>query len=424
MVSNPLRIGVAVLLLAGGFALGRLTASPAGSGPAGAGATGSPAAATQAAAPAAASREALLEVLRERDTFQRLEQLAALLPTLGPADVPAVRGALMNPSLDLGAAELSLLVRFWALQEPAEAAPWAIAHSPLGYRISAIVPAMEEWARQDPRAAVREMMAVGIGGPNAEAAQIALVRGWSASGQPGLERYIQDLGLTNERQRLLGVFAREMIQRDGTEAVMQWAESVKDEPQRYKLEVYRRVGSELAKMDPAAGAAWCEKHCEGPFGANVREMVAARWADQDGPAAMEWLSKAPEGKERDRAIRAAFISWRRQDEASLFEMFADRTPDDLEPWMKAAAGVYAMAISWERPERAFEWAALIDDDQRRERAFVTIARRWRQRDEAAADAWLEQSSLSEEARERVRKPVQVPARRQRKAGQEAAAAPS
>jgi hypothetical protein len=41
-------------------------------------------------------------------------------------------------------------------------------------------------------------------------------------------------------------------------------------------------------------------------------------------------------------------------------------------------------------------------EQMRERSFITAALRWRDRDEDAAEAWLAQSPLSEEAREQAR----------------------
>jgi hypothetical protein len=55
------------------------------------------------------------------------------------------------------------------------------------------------------------------------------------------------------------------------------------------------------------------------------------------------------------------------------------------------------------------WAAQINDDSRRETAFISIARRWREQDPSAAEAWVEQSPPSEKARERVRTPAHMPA---------------
>jgi hypothetical protein len=362
-------------------------------------------------------RPPIEEVLREPDPFARAARLATLLPALGPEAVPEARIALKAGS-HLGSVEQELLVRYWATHDPESATQWATVSSPLGYRLALTVVAVELWARADPERALKQVQALGPGrGPNLEAAEIALVRGWFDSGDPGLWRYIRDLGLTNERQRALGIFARKMIQRDGPDAIVRWTEAIPDVDQRFKLAAFRQLASELTQWDPAAGVAWCDAHCEGPFGDNVREMVATRWAARDGLPAMRWLSTAPEGKSRDEAVRAAFRSWQRKDPEGLFQWMTERGIEaSEEAWFRPVVGLYAMAISWEDPLGALEWAERIEDEEKRKRAVVTILRRWRDRDEAAAEAWLERSSLSEEAREEVRAPapqrIRRPAARQ------------
>jgi hypothetical protein len=74
-----------------------------------------------------------------------------------------------------------------------------------------------------------------------------------------------------------------------------------------------------------------------------------------------------------------------------------------------------MALSNSDPRAALQWAALMDDDEKRELAQITIVRRWRKMDEAEAESWLRQSPLSEEAREKARSdpPDTLPPRRRR-----------
>ncbi len=186
------------------------------------------------------SRQAILEVLRDPEAFARARRLSTLLPTLGPEAVPEVRRALENPAVDRGAVEIALLVRFWATHDPASAASWALARSPLGFRAAALVPAIEAWATADPRAAHAWTRSIPAGAAaNSELAQVALVRGWFDSGHPGLENYTRDLGPSFERQRALAALARKTIQRDGPSTVMRWAEALPDEPKRFKLAAFR-----------------------------------------------------------------------------------------------------------------------------------------------------------------------------------------
>jgi hypothetical protein len=66
-----------------------------------------------------------------------------------------------------------------------------------------------------------------------------------------------------------------------------------------------------------------------------------------------------------------------------------------------------MALSVLDPQAAMKWTELMPDEGKRIAAQVTIARRWRSSDPAAADRWLAQSSLSDEARANSLKPLPV-----------------
>jgi hypothetical protein len=380
-----------------------------------------------AAAPlgSAEPRAAILDVLRERDAFARASRLSTLLPALGPEAVPQVRATLENLATDRSGVEIALLVRFWAIHAPKDAVTWALLKSPTGYRSGAIGAAFEPWAKVDPEAAGKRIQTMSLL-PDAklDAAEIAVVRGWFESGLPGLEDYIRDLGMGVPQQRALGVFARNAIQRDGPEAIARWAESIPDEDETFKLDAFRQLGTQLAMIDPAAARAWCDAHCEGPFGTTLRQLIAQRWAAQDGRAAMQWLSTAPAGKERDWAVKGAFRGWFRSDRESLSSWVAAMGLDGVEPWFQPALEGYAIWVGATDPSEGMKWAAVITDDVDRERTFVTIARRWHLLDESAADAWIEQSPLSEEARERARTPMKLVTREAREARERSPDTPS
>lgn len=404
-----------LILGAIGFGLGHYTASRS--------AAGTPGSETL---PASQSREALRQAIAETDPFVRAIRLGVLLPALSPAAIEDVRERLQDRTFPLGAAEVELLTRFWASHEPKAAAEWALTQSPLDYRTSAIVAAFGAWGRIEPEAAVARLTLGGAGasaGFGHEPAQSAFIRGWYASGLPGLEDYIRSLEMGPIRQRGLSVFARAIIHRDGPEAAMEWAESIPDEPWRYKLAAFRHLGTELAKYDLDAALAWCERQCENEkYGQNLRERLAVHFAYEDGPAAMEWIASAPPGPERDLAVRGAFRGWRRRDQEALLRWIDEEMDvENVPAYFRAASGLYAMAISWDRPQEALKWAELIEPEENRDLALMTIARRWREVDESAAEAWLQQSNLSEELRAKARIfPEGYPARRGSPAAAEAA----
>lgn len=364
-----------------------------------------------ASVPAAVPAEAegaIILALREPDAFKRIQRLSHLLPILGPAAVPDIKEALKDPSVDLGGAEIALLTRAWAMHEPGRALAWASMKPPIGLRLSALLPAAELWAKKDPQAALEGLGPLMlIPGVNTKAVQIALVRGWYDSGEPGLVDFIRDMGMGFERQRGLGVYARRAIQEAGVEAVMRWAESLPDEPEKFKLNAFRQVASELTQAQPAAGVAWCEAHCEGAFGSEMRMLVGIRWAAQDPLAALEWLSSYRAGKVRDRAVRDSYRRWVQLDREAAHAWTESVGRESAEAWFGPIAEVHAHMLSYRDSQQALSWVAAIHDEERREQSYVAIARRWREKDETAAEAWLVESPLSAEARERARTEVKL-----------------
>jgi hypothetical protein len=348
----------------------------------------------------------LAQVLHDADPYARARTLGALLPTLGAEAIPEVEQALRDPTLDVGATEHELLVRFWASHAPEAATRWVVDRSPLFYRNALVQIALPLWVAADLQAsliAVREWETIR---PDVrEAAARGLVLGWYAAGLPGLTQYIQDLGVGFEQQLALATYLRAAIPKEGAPAVMRWAESVPEENPTYKLTVYRQVASALPLFDHAAAMRWCEAHCDGPFGNNLRNILAGRWVLSDGPSALEWLSTAPDGHEKDLAIRASFATWGREDPEAALAWMAEQTEDGkLTAWLEPALPVYVGLLAERSPAEAIEWAQRIGREREREVALIKIARRWRESDEPAAEAWLQSSPLSEEARAKVRDP--------------------
>jgi hypothetical protein len=137
----------------------------------------------------------------------------------------------------------------------------------------------------------------------------------------------------------------------------------------------------------------------------LRGLIARNWVVDDGPAALAWLSSASEGYERDHAVRLTFAKWARTDREAALRWMASQTTGETEPWLQPIYPVYAKLLAADAPADAIEWAERIEGDAERETVLIMVARVWRHLDEAAAEDWLLESSLSEEAREKVRAPV-------------------
>jgi hypothetical protein len=234
----------------------------------------------------------------------------------------------------------------------------------------------------------------------------ALVLGWfAANDPPELRQYIQGLGVGIARQRSLSTYIRTVIKKRGVEAVMRWAESVPDDDANYKTAVYRQVGFRVTMHDVEAGIRWCEAHCDGPYGKDLRNSISRRWVRTGGgAAALAWLSSAPAGWEKDFDVRVTFAEWAQVDREAAMAWMAAQPTDEPNPLLQPILPVYAKLLAEDSPADAIGWAEQIEHDKKRRFALIHVARAWRQVDEAATEAWLLQSSLSEEDREKVRAP--------------------
>lgn len=360
-----------------------------------------PARAPEGGAPPAPSAlsAALHEALANPDRLERALAITRLLQRLGPESIGEVEAAYAGAFVDLGDVSNVLLAEWWARHDPATAFDWARREGRANTPVLATT-VVHAWAERDPEEAARAIE--GIADPERRRQSVdALVRGWYDSGRPGLLDYLSGLPRGIDRQRAISVVTRRKVHREGIEQTFRWAAALPDDPDRFKLNVFRRVGTWAAEVDPHEAAAWAEKHGEEEYGQGLFRRVGIRWAEQDGAAAMAWLATLPAGAERDVSVQETYRTWLSRDrEAALAWLRAA----ELEPWLEPALALYVKSLARESPEQALEWTALILDAERRREATMKIGRYWHQIDPDAARAWLDRSGLSEEDRKWVLSP--------------------
>jgi hypothetical protein len=352
----------------------------------------------------ASSWAEVVEVLSERDGYRRVERLAELLARLDDEAALQASAALESRALDLTGPEIELLLRAYARHDAAAAANWAAYDSPLAYRPAAVATAIQLLAEQDPLAASQLVQAISlIRSETAEIGEIALIRGWYYGGAEGLDEYIQYLGAGYSQQRALSERARQLIKQEGPEVAMAWARAVpgEGEDKRFVRAVNRQLGSQLAQLDVPFAVAWCDEVCDEDLGRDVMALIAQRWAAQDGPAAMEWLSTRSAGKQRDLAVKGAFRGWWRQDSEG-FRAWADPQLADRVPrWLAPLLENYAGAVGRKQPLEGIDIAMKIDDEQIRNRSLSATVVAWLKKDDASANEWLDRSPLGDDIRARI-----------------------
>ena len=187
------------------------------------------------------------------------------------------------------------------------------------------------------------------------------------------------------------------------------------------------AGTTLAWADMEAAKRFCDAHCDGAYGKGLRNvLVRTRLRNGEyGGDVVEWVARVPDGDEelqranKKHSLWVAYATWAYRERESALDWMAQKIAEaeEPEPWLRQLYGEYARQLAEDSPEEAIQWAERVEDETDRERTLIRIARFWRTQDEEAAEAWLSQSSLSEQAREQARNtqiPDNLPRRRGRR----------
>jgi hypothetical protein len=230
------------------------------------------------------------------------------------------------------------------------------------------------------------------------------VTGWAHSprGQEGLAGFIADLPPLHPRVELIETAVRELVRGGGAEAALGWAEPVlRDEGYEptFKRSVFKAAAGSAAQWDPERTAAWAVEHSGADYAEEAVGIVAKHWGRRDGAAAMAWLGEQPAGERRDQAAREAFGQWSRTDPRSAGAWLNAEQPTALHD---PALEFKAQRIAAHEPERALGLCERIQDSARQQGCLESTAKKWYAQDAVAAETWLQQSSLDDEARSRVR----------------------
>jgi hypothetical protein len=341
----------------------------------------------------------IIEILNVPDRIDRVQQLIDALAVYPPDQAQTLGELLRDRQLPFRDLERVLLIAGWARIDPPAATEWTITwERPGPMRNEEIGEAIGAWARQDPHALVQAYDVAALSGTVGHAI-VALVEGWFGSGQNGLEQYVQDLGAGDIRDRAIGTLVRLRVARDGSKETETWALRLIADA-NFKSQVYSRLGGEMTFENPEEAIAWCEQVCDTPLGESVRHRTAVKWAEHDPKAAMDWMFvQDPTDVENQATIRAVYRRFQMADfSAAVAWMDATTEDDRRSPLLQGPVGMYINRHTVLDPMKSIAWTDYLMDESERELTLITIARRWLRRDPDAAEAWLVESSLSEEAK--------------------------
>ena len=344
----------------------------------------------------------ILDIIGERDLFGRTEKLISVLRAVPADQTPVFEEVLKQIKVPNRELDRLLIVTAWAKHDAPAATRWTKnrEHDEV-VRSAMYTETVYAWVVEDPGSFLADMEMALYMKPGIEVSMMrALIRGWFDSGEPHLEEYIRDMTPQSmDRQRAVDILVRLMIERDGAAATIEWAKTLPGDG-TYRATVYSRVAGQVAAVDSKLAVDWCAEVCGSPLGEGMPHMMAVRWAKESPQEAMDFIVSLPDAVGVRTGARAAYRRFL-IDEPEQSSAWMERTTEEQRrgPVMQGSVGMYINKLSGQgQPLKAIEWLGYLQKEEEREARLIPILRRWLRRDEPAAEAWIAQSSMSDEAK--------------------------
>ena len=227
-----------------------------------------------------------------------------------------------------------------------------------------------------------------------------LINGLAKTDPNSATDYLESVeGDSRMKGRYVEIIANEQMKKGISEAT-EWAASLEDDG--LKSEAFEDLANRFSQEDPAKAAEWITSRVSEPWAKDAVAEVADEWAEKDPAAAVDW-AQTLEGDAQSGAMSAALEEWTESDPTAASEYLAKMEDS---PVKDSAIVGFTERLAREDPQSAVTWASTIQDEAMRVEALTEAAQSWFREDAEAASAWLETSTLSPEAREKVKAPSQ------------------
>jgi hypothetical protein len=306
---------------------------------------------------------------------------------------------------------LAAALEKWGAQQPAAAWQWVEANVTGPFKEQAFGALMQGWARADPPGAAGWFAARG---GTSQSALSALVSTWADLNPRAAAAWIETLASEENQTVARLVLASEWAQQDSAEAAAYFTPMLTGTKGQ---DLAAALVNSWGAKDPAAAAAWIGQLQPGPARDQAAGALATIWAATDIQAAIQWSEKLPPalqpgvidhlgttwgaiepqkalawlatlplGETRTEATRGALNSWAATDATGMQGWLATQPASATADLARLSLGEVLVERD---PAAALETARGIAHPVQRAAAMSKLFRRWRQSDDAAAQAWLQ-----------------------------------
>lgn len=251
------------------------------------------------------------------------------------------------------------LAHLWAEHDFGAALAWVQGRSDVNERHATLLTMLSQWARADLHGSLA--FALSLPGTKQSEALQQIGRFVALQSPADLLRWTAQLPEGAARKSFYGAALTLMIERSPAEAAA--LISREPNPDRHATQW---VAQQWSHRDPSAAAQWLRSLPPAQVPAEAARHVANNWTNSDPQSSAHWIGSLPPGPLRDAAMQGS---------------------------------VDALALRM--PEMAAGLALQIGDTGRRHRAMEDVARTWLSVNRTAASAWLAQTTLPPNTKQRL-----------------------
>ena len=350
-----------------------------------------------------AMEAAVGEAIALPSQLDRTERLVELFSSLSAENLAGALAAVEANRWMVDDTEFELFVEGWARFDPVAATThdWNRRRTK-----TALGTAIRTWAMQDPKAAHAEVERLVAEDKRVKKLESGirddLIRGWVHSGQPGALEAVAARPPTYWPYAVPPLVSA-VLRTGDVKGLLAWADEAFAKPIEDGLRdaLLRRILRVATPRDPQAVSAWLLPDLGRPYAIAGPRILLNEWIQVDAPAAVAWTEQQVSAEEYPKLLFIAVEGWFRLDSAAA-AAWVESLP--AEARFDPAFHSYAAVASRRRgmAESAISHADKIQDDARRTQALTLVATRWYKRNPEAAEAWLLESELGEDARGAIR----------------------
>ncbi|MFK7909427.1 MAG: hypothetical protein AB8F34_02375 [Akkermansiaceae bacterium] len=331
------------------------------------------------------------EIMNSQNPLARTQALIDLINRLGPDEFEQTVADFRGMGITRERmSEYAMLLHAWGKTDPLAALEYAKENTGTPFARQTI---LASWAEDSPDSAISWANS-NHEGEGANPWLIGVIRGIASSNPEKASEIMATLPYSRERGDALSSIVPH-IAKLGKDKANEWLNTLEDERLRAGGAAY--LADIMAKSNPAEAAEWVLNLRDEEAITRAAGSVADEWAEVDLDAAISWTDSLPE-KAKTSAARQVIGHYASEDPAKASAWLS--TMSDQEGYQDVVSS-YIWNTARENPEMSLSKVAEISDERSRLRYYSRIYDRWQQRDTDSAQAWLQNSQLSEEVKKSI-----------------------